>query len=117
VHADKARRLLAEYNELKKKYKASRAEVDAQCALLANPDCMEWKLDLHGQSAATATAMFVNQLDCLIGMKQPGGILFKVIVGQGRHSEDNVPKIKNQVGSDPGSFTVLGSTLPCSETT
>jgi DNA-nicking Smr family endonuclease len=99
VHADKARQLLVDINDLKKKLKESRAEVDFQCARLANPDCMEWKIDLHGQSAAKATEMFVNQLECLIRMNQPGGILFKVIVGQGHHSEGNVPKIKNQVGS------------------
>lgn len=98
VCADKARQLLAEITELKKKHKERMAEASAKAFQLHNPDCKVWDIDLHGQSVPKAMDRFVKQLNCLIDMEQPGGILFKVIVGQGHHSEDNVPKIKNQVG-------------------
>lgn len=53
-----------------------------------------WDVDLHGLSVSRAIAQFAKQFKGLQSMEHPGGVLFRVIVGQGKHSEDKVPKIK-----------------------
>lgn len=53
-----------------------------------------WQADLHGLAVHVALRKFVSQFEMLAAMDCPGGVLYKVIVGKGKHSEDNVPKIK-----------------------
>jgi DNA-nicking Smr family endonuclease len=56
-----------------------------------------WEVDLHGLGHVQALAKFTQLLSMLRGMDHPGGVLFRVVVGQGHHSEGNVPKIKHGV--------------------
>jgi len=53
-----------------------------------------WEVDLHGLPVAKAIAQFEKQFRALQAMGHPGGVVFRVIVGKGKHSEGNVPKIK-----------------------
>jgi hypothetical protein len=53
-----------------------------------------WEVDLHGLGVTKAVAKFERQFRSLRGMDHPGGVVFRVIVGRGLHSEGNIPKIK-----------------------
>jgi DNA-nicking Smr family endonuclease len=55
-----------------------------------------WQVDLHGLGTSVALRKFVSQFSGLEAMASghPGGVLYQVITGKGKHSEDNVPKIK-----------------------
>ncbi|WIA09664.1 hypothetical protein OEZ85_009050 [Tetradesmus obliquus] len=55
-----------------------------------------WQVDLHGLGTSVALRKFVAQFSGLEAMAagHPGGVLYSVITGKGKHSTDNVPKIK-----------------------
>jgi hypothetical protein len=41
--------------------------------------------------------LFVKTLETLQALEHPGGVLYRVIVGKGNHSPDNVPVVKPKV--------------------
>lgn len=62
-----------------------------------NQRSAEWLVDLHGLSVPVAMSRFVGQFELLQKMDHPADVVFRVIVGQGHHSENNVPRIKLNV--------------------
>jgi hypothetical protein len=89
-----ARKQLADADKCRADSRAAFEEAQALSWRSNNTRSNCWEIDLHGLSPPRALDKFVQQLAVLQMMDHPGGVLFRVIVGQGHHSENNVPKIK-----------------------
>ena len=93
---DKAsyRKNIEEANKLRQLAKAAIEEAQRVSWAANNNRSSVWEVDLHGLGVTKAIAQFAKQFKALQLLEHPGGVLFRVIVGQGKHSEDKVPKIK-----------------------
>jgi DNA-nicking Smr family endonuclease len=56
-----------------------------------------WRIDLHGQSGATAKSKVQQQLLILKSMGHPGGITYTIITGSGKHSMNQIAKVRPAV--------------------
>lgn len=89
-----------------KKQAADKARMEGRAAFeeanrlswAANNKTMQsWSTDLHGLGTTVAMRRFVDTLQSLLSMDSPGGVVYHVVTGKGKHSDDNVPKIKLNV--------------------
>lgn len=58
-----------------------------------------FRIDLHNCPVSAAKSKVAEQLEALqyLARTHPHGVLWQVVVGRGRHSADNVPRIKPAV--------------------
>jgi DNA-nicking Smr family endonuclease len=56
-----------------------------------------WRIDLHGQSEATAVSKVLQLLCAFRAMGHPGGITLRVITGKGLHSVNHIAKVRPAV--------------------
>jgi DNA-nicking Smr family endonuclease len=56
-----------------------------------------WSIDLHGQSEATAVSIVQQYLLSFKAMGHPGGITLKIITGKGKHSANQIAKVRPAV--------------------
>jgi DNA-nicking Smr family endonuclease len=56
-----------------------------------------WSVDLHGQSEATAVSIVQQYLLSTRAMGHPGGITLRIITGKGKHSTNQIAKVRPAV--------------------